>query len=101
MSKMTGAEFLASYDGTMQSGWTKDDWDVRQRFILVECNRHGGQYWLTSHDTMEDAAKYHDEQEYPEDFAIEDLYDTQTGLHHYAVPHTTFEANPDQEETEA
>lgn len=64
------------------------------RWLLIERNvSHGTPpYWLTTHDTPEAAADYHDGQEYVEDWTLVKLVDLDTGLAHAASPgRTTFD----------
>lgn len=49
------------------------------KFLLIETSRYDGTFWLTAWDTPDDAASYHDCQDYPEDFNIHGLYDLDTG----------------------
>lgn len=52
--------------------------DRNKPYILIEENVRGG-YWLTSFDTPERAADYHDNQEYGEEWTIVELVNVETG----------------------
>lgn len=63
-------------------GWDGDEGnDVIDRFLLVEQNVGGSDppYWATTHKSRAAAAKYHDGQEYAEDWCPVLLYDLDTG----------------------
>lgn len=50
-----------------------------KRFILIESSTHDGSYWLSGHDSLEEAAQYRDGAEYPHDYSVEALVDLTTG----------------------
>lgn len=61
------------------------------RYALVERNtRDSGEYWITTFPVIQDAAEYHDGQEYPEDWIIEVLIDLATDERYDAEPQTRF-----------
>ncbi|MFP5319487.1 MAG: hypothetical protein ACLGI2_14495 [Acidimicrobiia bacterium] len=61
------------------------------RFLLVEvAHRHDGLHWMSAHDSPDDAAAYHDSQEYAEDWLIVTLVDLDTGDTFEAETHTLF-----------
>jgi hypothetical protein len=62
--------------------------------VLVE-EGSDGSYYVTLHLSLQDAADYHDTQEYPEESPIKELVVLDTGEQFFAVPHTTFERFPD------
>lgn len=50
------------------------------RFVLVEASISGNpERYITTHESPEDAAAYHDGQDHPEEWAIEVLVDLDTG----------------------
>lgn len=49
------------------------------QYLLVESSRIDGGYWLTPFSTTDQAADYHDSQEYAGDWSVEGLYDLDTG----------------------
>lgn len=54
--------------------------DVDHPFLLVERSIHDGHFFFTTHASEDDAASYHfNEQECPEFWAIEALYEVATG----------------------
>lgn len=61
-----------------------------QRFLLIERSVYGGDAYLTTHGSAEDAAAYHDGQENPEDWPIRALWDLATGVEFCSESHTTF-----------
>ena len=61
------------------------------RFTLVEvAHHHDGRHFLSSHANPDDAARYHDEQEYAEDWLIVVLVDLDTGDSYSAETRTVF-----------
>lgn len=74
-------------------GWDNDD--DRLRYMLLEENFYDKSAFVTTFDTPEEAAVYHDGQEYPEDWRIVALVDTQTGEEYYPVTTTTWELRPE------
>ena len=61
------------------------------RFVLVElAHRHDGRHWLSGHASPDDAARYHDGQEYAEDWLILTLVDLDTGDRYSAETRTAF-----------
>lgn len=64
--------------------------DIPQ-WLLVEANRYDSTYCLSVHASRRDAADYHDNQEYPEDWSIKVLVDLDTDERYGAVPSTRFE----------
>lgn len=88
-------ELVLQY-GAGAHGDVEDDWvlDREAPFLLiervVERFRDGHDYWLTSHPTAEAAAKYHDGQEYSEDWQIEVLVHLPTGDRYQPVQTTTW-----------
>ncbi len=56
------------------------DWglDRTKDFLLIEANAWGG-WWLSSHDTAEAAADYHDHQESAADWGVVELVNHRTG----------------------
>ena len=76
-----------------QLGWDNDD--DRKRYALVEQSWYDDSYYVTTFDDPEEAAGYHDNQEYPEDWKIEGLFDRFNGDVWYAVPTTRWELKPE------
>lgn len=74
------------------SEYTPDGWglDRDKRYLLVENNRRNSGYWLSSHDSPEAAAYYHDGQEHPADWTVVVLLDLHTGDRYQAVPSTSW-----------
>lgn len=75
----------------------EDETDPAKRYLLVEASRFDGALYLTSHDSPEDAATYHDTQEHPDDWPIHQFVDLETDE---VIPHettwvTTFAADAD------
>lgn len=60
------------------------------RYALIEKSRCDGSVWITTWASPEQAADYHDNQEYAEDWNIEALVDLRTNKAHQATTHTTF-----------
>ena len=60
--------------------------DPTKRYLLVEQSRFDGTFYLTSHDSRDAAATYHDSQENPDDWPIHQLVDLKTGV---VIPHVT------------
>lgn len=52
-----------------------------ERYLLIERSSHGGDpsYCFTTHDEPIDAIDYHDSQEYPGDWDIDEIIDLDTG----------------------
>jgi hypothetical protein len=61
----------------------------RLRWALVERSKYG-QTWVTLHATPQDAADYHDGQEYVEDWGDYELFDLDTGDSYYPEIATTW-----------
>jgi hypothetical protein len=86
------AELVAKYP-PQDPGALPDDvgeGEPEHRFLLVERTHYDGLHYLTTHETPEDAADYHDGQEYPDDWSIVELIDLDTGRTFDAEPHTRF-----------
>ena len=89
---MTHDEIVAAYERDLHEGEEQEnsidpEGFRRGRFVLVQKSRFGG-FWLTSFDSPGDAAEYHDGEEYPEDWPIIELLDTQTGCRYEAIQST-------------
>lgn len=56
----------------------EDVMDGSKRFLLIERDDEG-ERWATTHESPDDAASYHVNQENPEDWPIEALVDLDTG----------------------
>lgn len=68
------------------------------RYVLVEESRYSkGDFYLTMHPTLDDAASYHDSQEYPEDWDIRFLVDVKRGWRYTAFTTTAFVLNNEEE----
>lgn len=74
-----------------QFGDPVDELAAAGRFLPVEvAHRHDGLHSMSGHDSPEQAAAYHDNQEYAEDWAIVALVDLDTGDAFEAEAHTVF-----------
>jgi hypothetical protein len=87
-------KILAEYEDRMVDGWDLDDVQHGSGFLLVEENVLGG-YWLTTHDSPEDASKYLDSQESLEDYRTKALINLATGEQFMPVVTTTWTTHPD------
>ena len=58
------------------------------RFMLIETSTCGGEAWITTFDSVDLAAAYHDGQEYRPDWDIEALHDLDYGDRFEAVTTT-------------
>lgn len=102
MVTMTDAEkllraMLAEYGGNNWHGWIPGDGhdkdvidDLRRAldngngaYLLVEQNERGG-YWLSIHHDPDDAADYHNGDEYAEEWTVVALVDLRTGKRYTA-----------------
>lgn len=59
------------------------------RYLLIERSPQYGKKWYTLHDSIEDAAGYHDGQEYPEDWATLELVDLDEPFKEFYAETTT------------
>jgi hypothetical protein len=65
------------------------------RYLLVEvAHRHDGRHWMSGHDSPEAAARYHDGQEYADDWKIVTVVDLDTGEAFADEPCTRFTRTP-------
>jgi len=71
------AEYIEDARADDQLGWDNDS-DLR-RYFLVERSRFDQSLFVTTHESLEDASRYRDNQECPEDWIVETLIDRQTG----------------------
>lgn len=85
---MSRRDVLEVVFGDYQDEWQEaalDDYveskgDDMQQFALVERNWRGSrEYWLTLHDTLQDAGSAHVDQEYAEDWELIEVRDLDTG----------------------
>lgn len=61
------------------------------RYLLCERSSRFGRAWFTLHESPEDAAEYHDGQEYPEDWGELELVDLDEPMREfYSETQTTF-----------
>lgn len=67
------------------------------RWCLIEQSRYDGSYYVSRHETEEDAARAHDNQEYVEDWSALVLIDLATGEEYAAQTEyrTSFFIDPD------
>lgn len=61
-----------------------------QRYALIEKSFVSGEHWISTHPSMEAAAKYNLQQEYGGDWEIVALHDLDTGDQYEAVRHVTW-----------
>lgn len=61
-----------------------------ERFVLIERSAYDSSYFVTTHASVEDAARYHDGQDQPDDWAIFTLIDLDTGQTFDHETRTTF-----------
>ena len=80
------ADVLVDYPGAE----VDDADDALRRFLLVERNlKDSPPFWVTTHDTPEEASAYHHGQEYAHDWQVETLVDLDTGRHWVATETVT------------
>lgn len=72
--------------------------EPEHRYLLVEQTHYDGGHYLTTHAAPEDAADYHDGQEYPDDWTIIELVDLDTGRTFDHAETTTFTPNAEPAE---
>lgn len=82
-------------DDRIELGPEAPEWEALQlpwleRFMMVESNTKGPELWISFHDTIADAATYHDSQEYVLDWDIVGAYDLDTGTIFEPETGTTF-----------
>lgn len=65
--------------------------DDLARWLLIERSVYDGELYLTSHNSPDEAADYHDFQEYVDDWIVDALVDLDTGTTRMASTQTTWE----------
>lgn len=85
------AELVAAHRDNIEDGSCLDALDPAGRFLLVEHNRLSATVWLSTWATPEEAAEYHDGQEYADDWFKCELIELSTGAELIGVTRTTFE----------
>lgn len=65
--------------------------DDLARWLLIERSVHDGSLYLTTHDSPQDAAAYHESQECPDYWDVDALIDLDTGTSLRPVTTTTWE----------
>ena len=64
--------------------------DASGQYLLIQQSSIDGSYWLSTHDTPQQAGEYVDAEEYCGDWAIKALFDLDTGARYSAQTTTTF-----------
>lgn len=77
LTEMVGTADFATLND--QEGLCFPDDESVPRFLLMEHAPKYGRVWHTLHKTPEDAANYHDGQEYVEDWGVYKLFDLDNG----------------------
>lgn len=93
-------QLVADYTGKDNGNHSPDEWPLNRnsRYLLVEENRTLKGFWLSSHDSPETAADYHDSQERVANWPVLVLVDLRTGDRYQAVPSTSWlQVDPDEE----
>ena len=75
--------YVAEHEGQIHD---RELADPSGRYLLVEVSRFDGTLFLSSHESPEAAAAYHDGQDEPGDWPVHKLIDLEAGE---AVPHVT------------
>jgi len=71
------------------AAWEQADFADKHPFLLIERSVYDASLFVTVHESLAEAADYHDVQEYPDDWTIEYVLDLDTGERYVEAGRTT------------